>query len=297
MTATLEASPVQEKRRGNPNFGKKKEVSDERDFGIEIDPKKTYEFEALNKTAAFRTQSLSGICKIFDPIEQRQRVIRYIPQAESIFVDEQDENFTDRDAKTLYFTRDRLHINGTDKRGVEYCIMHDQYDGIKAEHRLNKRGAFFTLVDRDKHEKQLNDELKKETLAMKMIEDASLEELRPMARIQFNIIDTDELIVRNRLREYAKQPKKKEAEKSGATMIIESLKNPNLIRRYNIQMALDKGIVKIENNQGILVWGDTNNQINTVNPSLKPIQQVSELASYTFTKQGEEFYNLLKEKL
>ena len=289
---TLERSPVEERKggRGNPNFGKKKTNTseNERDFGIEIDPAKTYTFETVVKSSSFRTQSLSGECEIFDPIEQRIRLIRYIPQAASIFKDEQDESFTDHHVEALYFSRDQLIIPGSDKRGVEYCLMHDRYDGTPSETRRSKKGAFFTLVDKEKYEKQMDERLSKELLALKLIEEAKIETLLSIARIICNVIETDELIVRNRLREFCKRPATN-GQKSGATIIIESIKNPGLIRRYNVQLAIDKGIIKVDSATGSVTWGDSGNLIYEVNPSSKPVNQVSDIANFTFTAQAKDF--------
>lgn len=304
MTATAEVLTEEPKKRGNPMFGSKKaETTEEpkkpkgRWFGLTIDPTKTYEFETLTKSLAHRTQSLSGECKIFDPVEKRIRVIRYIPQASSIFEDEQDEKFTSADVVTLYFSRDKLFINSTDQRGVEYCLMHDQYDGVKPENRLNKKGAFFTLCDKRKYETELDKALRNETLALKIIEEKTDEELRPVARIIFNVIDTDPITVRNRLREAVKKPVKKgEEDKSGALLIINNITNPGMIRKYELQLAIDKGVIKLNNDIGYAVWGDTNNHIKEIDPSAKHNQQLADLVNFTMTEAGKPFYDLLKQK-
>lgn len=294
MEQTLEKSPIAIK--GRKGFQKREaKTPTDRDFGIVIDPTKTYIFETLKKSDALRTQSLSGECQIFDPEEQRIRTIRYIPQAESIFKDEQDEAYEDYHVQTLYFSRDQLVVNGSDKRGIEYCVSHDRFEGNKNP--LGKKGAFFKLLDKEQYEKVLDGTLTKEAIAFELVTKTDIEDLRPVARIEFNILDTSAIIIRNRLRQMAKSPAK-DGKKSGAQLIIDSINNPQVVRRYNLQMAIDKGIITMDAQRAQCVWADTKVAICNLNNLKSSETQLTELLSFTFNgPDGREFYELLKNKI
>jgi hypothetical protein len=294
MEQVLEKSPIAMK--GKKGFQKREAKSPtDRDFGITIDPTKTYVFETIKKSDALRTQSLAGECQIFDTVEDRIRTIRYIPQADSIFKDEQDEAYEDYHVQTLYFSRDQLVINGADKRGVEYCISHDRYEGNKNP--LSKKGAFFKLLDKEQFEKVLDGVLTKEALAFDLVTKTDIEELRPVARIEFGILDTSAIIIRNRLREMAKRPAK-DGKKSGAQAIIDGVSNPQIVRRYNLQLAIDKGILAMDLQRAQCVWGDTKVAVCNLSNLKSSETQLSELVAFSFNgPEGKEFYELLKNKI
>ncbi|MCW3111379.1 MAG: hypothetical protein JWQ09_5885 [Segetibacter sp.] len=294
MESVLEKSPIAMK--GKKGFQKREsKAPTERDFGIVIDPTKTYIFEALKKSDALRTQSLSGECQIFDVEEQRIRTIRYIPQADSIFKDEQDESYEDHQVQALYFSRDQLVVNGSDKRGIEYCISHDRYEGNKSP--LSKKGAFFKLLDKEQFEKVLDGQLTKEAIAFELVTKTEIEDLRPVARIEFNILETSAIIIRNRLRQMAKTPAK-DGKKSGAQLIIDSINNPQVVRRYNLQLAVDKGILVMDTQRAQCIWGDTKVGICNLSNLKSSETQLSELVSFSFNgPEGKEFYEVLKNKI
>lgn len=270
--------------------------SNARDFGVDIDPEKTYVFETLMKSETPRHEILGAMCKIFDPIEQRIREIRYIPSAGSIFVEDQDKQDPElkrRDLPYVGFYFNQLVVLGEDQRLVEFLLAHDRYDGNKRP--LSKEGAKFRLVDKEQYNTA---EKKRHSVvldALKMIEETKEEDLMPVARIIFGITDESETGTLNKLRELVMKPKGEREQQTNADKLLNNLNDPLVRRKYTVQQAIDKGILKVESDK--VLWGEENGAfITSVASKNNPVSQISDIAKYSMTKDGERFYKILKEK-
>ncbi|WP_298845489.1 hypothetical protein [uncultured Clostridium sp.] len=263
------------------------ETIEEIDFGIDIN--KTYVFEVLEKSTNSRHQILSATCKIFDGEQGRMRTIKYIPIADTIFVDEMGERYDGYPDQVLSLHNNQLTAEGSDVRLVEYLLSHDEYDGNP--NRISKRPPLYTLVNKHDLEKRKEAIFGAKLKALNIINENAIEELMPIARVVFNIMDTDELIVKNKLRAYA------ETENNGSINIINNFGSPKTKRAYVVQASLDQGIIEVDVKNHSLVWAETKIQITEVRAVKDLEAQLSEITDFTFTPIGEKVYDVLKARV
>lgn len=249
-----------------------------------IDPKKVYIFQTIQKSKTPRHQMFNSRGTVFDG--NRIRAIRYVPVADSIFVDEQGDRFKDYPDPTLSFHNDQITVNGTDKRLVEFMLANDEYDGNK--NRLSKLPAMYTLLNpfntEDLAEAMFNAKLR----AMNVVNDTHISELYPIARVVFNIMETDPTAVKNKLRAIAeKEPQK----------ILNNIDSPRIKRGYIVQSALDRGIIEVNFEKKALVWASSKTFIMEIRATKDQGSQLTEITDFTFTDAGSKVYEVLKAKV
>lgn len=289
----LELSPV--RKPGRPSAIKANNAETEApatkvSLGFEVDPTKVYIFETIKKSELPRNENLGSTCKAFDNVEKRYRDLRYFPTAASIFVDEQDESFNDIQPSPLIFNRNVIYVQGEDIRLMEYMMNHPLYE--HSPFRVANKAAFFTLAD-----KEVQEEIKAkihatELRALEAIKEASIDDLRPIARSIFGITEDSETAIINTLNEIVKRKKQGSDTQSGAEKLLDNVGNPKLLRTYKIQSSIDKGIIAADMNkmQARLVEGNVFIcNLNTKNP-------VKELVEWSFTEEGSKFYNTVSRK-
>lgn len=289
----LEKSPVA-KRRGNPNFGKRKEkpeAAEEIDLEFEIDPAKTYLFETLTKSDGIQYKNLGSQAKAFDPDQKRFIYLRYFPTVNSIFQDEQDESWDEEQLPPLMFSRGEISVQGQNRRLMEYMMFHPLREG--SPYALQSTPPFFRLLDKDIEERIKQKRNQQEFTALQLLEKTSIDDLRPIARVIFGITDTSDVAIMNKLHDMAKRPKNPRENKSGAEQIIENIDNQKLMRTYYIQRAFDLGLIIADFQTMQVKWVEGNIFIN----HMKAIKYVNELTDWSFTSDGGKFYTELKRKL
>lgn len=254
----------------------------ELEFGI--DPKKIYVFQTVEKSGSPRHQMFNSKGKMFDG--NRIRAIRYIPVADTIFVDEQGDRYKDYPDEILSFHRDLMPVSGTDKRLVEFMLSNDDYDGNP--HRLSPLPPVYTLVNK------FNEEDAKEALfnaklrAMNVVNDNDIKELYPIARVVFNIMDKDETTVKNKLRALSEtQPQ----------LILNNIDSPRVKRGYVVQSGLDRGIIEVNMEKRSLVWSSSKAYIMEIKAVKDAGAQLTEITDFTFTDEGNKMYDVLKAKV
>jgi len=262
----------------------KGEEVDDLDMGIDVT--KTYVFETLIKSETPRHEMLSTSCKIFDG--NRMREIKYLPIADTIFVDEMGKRYDGYPLPVLSFHRDQLIVPGSDVRLVEYLLSHDEYDGNK--NRLSKLPAKFTLVNKNDLEDRKEARHALELKALNIINETDIKELLPVSRVVFNIMDSDEKIVKNKLRDMVKT-------KPGPDMIIKSIDSPRVKRSYVMQAALDQGLVEVDTVNKCLLWSGTRVMIVEIRATKDAAAQLDEITVYSFTDEGQKVYDILRQKI
>lgn len=268
------------------------EVKEERkvDLGFTIDPEKDYIFETIKKSPNPRHEVLASTCRIFDTEEKRYRDIIYIPTAPSIFKEDLDESWDNIPSPPLFFYRDQLIIHGQDKRGMEYVMMHSDYE--HSPFKVSGRQPKFTLLDKDVQEKIKAKIHEAQFKAQEAIKKMPIDDLRPIARVVFGIAETADTAIVNKMNELAKTDKKG-AGKLPAEQIIENIGNPELVRRYTIQSAMDTGLIFVDVNNMQARFRENNVFIL----QLKGRDAVKELTEFSHSGEGMEFYNQLKRKM
>ncbi len=267
------------------------EKSEQLNVGFEIDPKKTYIFETLVKSEFPRSENLGATTKAHDPVKKRYRELRYIPVAESIFVDEQDESYDEYHLPPLVFHHNQLVAGGEDIRLMEYLLNHPLYE--HSPFRVANKPAFYTLADKEVQEEIKAKRHSTEMAALKAIEETDLADLKPIARILFGITEDSDTAIKNRLCELVKQGKSGSQQKSNAEKLLENIGNPALLRRYHIQSAIDNGIIAADMNQMRVTWVDGNVYIC----ALKTRDAIKEITDWTFTQEGAATYTQIRKKI
>lgn len=288
----LELSPVRKPGRpsAKANSVETETPATEIKLGFQIDPTKVYIFETIKKSDLPRYENLGATCRAFDNVEKRYRELRYFATAESIFADEQHESFDDIQPTALGFFRNVLYCEGEDIRKMEYLMNHPLNEG--SPFRVANKPAFFALADKEVQEEIKAKVHATELRALEAIKDASIDDLRPIARSIFGITDESETAIVNALNEIVKRKKQGSENLSGAEKLLDNIGNPKLLRTYKIQSAIDKGIIAADTNkmQARLVEGNIFIcNLNTKNP-------VKELVEWSFTEEGSKFYNTVSRK-
>lgn len=263
------------------------------DLGFEPDPNKVYIFEVLKKSEATRIENLGSRCRIYDPILKRYRELRYISVAPTIYHEQQHESYDDYPDTPLMFNRNQLIVKGSDRRLMEYMLNHDLCES--SPFRISNKPAMFKLLDKDVEDEIKATRHRREMEALKAIEDMSIEDLRPIARIVFNITEENETAIRNAMNDFVKKPKKGN-EKANSDSVLENLINPKLNRQYYIQVGFDCGVLASNKDRMDVrfVMGDVFiKQITTINPKAV----VNELADWSLTVEGNRFYSILRQKV
>lgn len=271
--------------------GKIKDDIEDIDLGFEIDPTRTYVFETIEKSPTPRYVTLGAQAKAFDPRQKRYIYLRYLPAVDTIFQEDQHESWDEETLPPLIFSRDQIEVKGENRRLMEYMMVHPLREG--SPYALQDKKPTFRMRDKDIEEKILAKRHELERMAIMNIEKTSIDDLRPIARVIFGIMEDDELAVRNKLHTLAKTPKQPKEPKSGAELIIDNVGNQRLLREFYVQIAFDKGILNPDYNSMCVKWSDTGATILTLN-SKKHVKEVTE---FTFSHDGAAFYTELKRKL
>jgi hypothetical protein len=295
----LAATPT--KKRGNPNFGKRnlddseQETTNPIDLGFEIDVDKTYVFETIKKSDIPRVENLGNKCRIYDVTEKRYRELRYVPVADSIYKEDQHESYDNYPDTPLAFYRNQILVKGSDRRLMEYMLNHDLYE--HSPYRISNKPAFFTLVDKEVQEKIKAKRHETEMNALSAIKDMTIEDLKPIVRIIFGITEDSDLAIINAMNELIKQPKKGSEKQSNAEKVLDNLGNPKLVRKYNIQNALDNGIIVADTNKMQVRLSENNTFLCNLVRATSPNGILEELTAWSFTPDGEKVYNVIRKKV
>jgi hypothetical protein len=257
-----------------------------------VDPKKDYKFEVLQKSETRRFQNLGNETLAYDPLEKRYVNLRYFPTAPSIFSEDQDESFDDVPAPTLGFWNNELICAGEDVRKMEFLMNHPLYE--HSPFRVHNRPAMYTLADKDVKDAIMAKRIAIELKCLALISKTPIIDLRPVARLEFGILDPDETAIRNELSERAKKTKQGTELKSPAEKIIDSIDDMDLQRNFHVQNAIDKGVISVDINTMRVTWVDNKTLIWNLISKKDPVKQ---LADWSFGAQGEQFYAILRTKI
>lgn len=261
------------------------------DLGFTPDPKRTYVFELLEKSNNINYKNLGSEAKAFDPDSKRYTWLRYFPGVDTIFKEDQHESWDEQFQPPLMFSRNQIEAVGEDLRLMEYLMLHPGREN--SPYALATLKPFFRLVDKDIDEEIKAKKYKTELSALRAIDETSFEDLAPVARIVFGITDTNETQVRNKLIEKVRAPKNPRQLLSPAEEIIENVGNPKLLRQYYIQLGFDNGIIVADFSSMTVRYVKGSVAIFT----LKGKAYVTETTEYTFSPEGNAFYNELRRQI
>lgn len=259
----------------------KKEGEKEQDRLYTYDPDKTYIFELCKPTGIARNVLVSNKCMIRH--DGKLKEIRYIPTEESIFVEDQ-QAYDERHypLEPIVFHRDKLRFSG-DKMLYEFLMAHDGNEDNP--NRVSRKEPVFKLANKDIVLKKEAEEQELQFKAEQLIRESSIDDIKVVAKVVFGIKSEDDQEVKNRLIKLSRnQP----------ILVTQNMGNPQVKRKYDFLTALDKGIIETNTKHNVAVWNDTKVEITTLKPTEAPEDT---LVKYSFSKDGEEVYKILKTKL
>lgn len=262
---------------------------------IEIDPSRDYVFELIEKSTASRNVTLGSQGRIFDVNENRIRDIKYVSAAPTIFVEHMDASFAQLTPAPKYFHNNYLVVPGTDQRLVEFCMAHD--DNADNPRRLNKRPPLFRIVDKDLIERKKTEDYDILDAVRQKIADKDADDLRPMARIIFNINEEDDQVLRNKLRDLTNHSNLSKAAEN-AKKVLDNITNPKYDRQYAIIKGFDEGILELRPEHHNVVWKLTGTVVCDVRNTKNQDKTAGELAEWTFTSEvGQRFWDVYSKKV
>lgn len=264
-------------------------------MNLNIDPNKDYRFELVDKSPANRNVIIGATNRIFDPVLNRIRQLRYIPVSNSIYEDEMDSSFFDLSTPYIGFNNNYLSVSGRDIRLLEYLIAND--DNESNQNRLGNRPPLFRLIDNDLIEKRKTASYDLIDKVRDLIKDKDADQLRPLARIFYGIDSNDDNAVRNHLRDVISRTDIVEASKA-AKVMIDNIANPKLERQYSVLKALDMGLIALKPDHNCVVWVNTGVLVCNVRNIKDQSKVAGELAEWTFlSEEGKLFWEVLSKKI
>lgn len=263
--------------------------------GLSIDPNKKYKFELVEKSLGKRNVVMGTTSKIFDAEAGRPREIRYIPIAPSIFSDELDPSFLELSQPFLCFSDNVLSVKGTDVRLLEYMTAHDDNEDNK--NRLSKRPPMFRLLDKDLLEKKKTAAYDILDAIREKIKEKDADDLRPVARVMFGIIEEKDSALKNRLRDLTNHAKVEVAAKN-AKILLDNLTNPKLERQYLVLKGFEKGLIQLKPEHSSVVWNYTGVMVCTVRNTKDQNKTAGDVAEWSLTSdEGQKFWDVFSKKV
>lgn len=176
---------------------------------------------------------------VFDEETQQVRQLRYSPNENSVFADEQGQNII---REQIIFNSKELYVPFTKPNLMKYLDLHpDNYAN---------GGSRFELVNNEaKAEVEIEQEFAMVD-AVGMVRDKSIEELLPVALYLGVDINQKNMEIKRELLQSAK---------SNPSGFIKMFDNPQVTTRSTVMNAIDFQILKADNDG--LKWYDTNKLI------------------------------------
>jgi hypothetical protein len=245
-------------RKGNPNFGKKKEDKKE-----SFDPSKLYLFKLMNSNETAKPRDdksgeildnpyppvrfLSSEGLANDPETGRPRRWRYV-QGFPIWLDEQispnlepSKSQIESESNLLQFDKGFLKIQG-DEAKLHALLLNNKYEGNDNPYRNVPKE--FTLVDADEELFKLEADIDSAYEAMKFANEATIDDIIPVAMaLGINVDDSHEKI----------KAQFKIKAKTMPEAFMKQVLNPRNEIKAVIAKALKKNIIEGKDNQIVMV--------------------------------------------
>lgn len=224
---------------------------------------------------------------IFDENLGRERAIRYLEGASSIYVDEQNVDPAYARVGTIEFHRGRILVQKNQTTLLAYLRASNQNEG-KAERNTPKPPVYRELVPELQAEKEFDLKAlkrKAEDTAWHDV-DNNLEAVYHYARVLG--INTTTLTEKQVINKYIEFAEKK------PDVFLKYHKSPRNTQKYFAMTAFDKGIVNSRDVAGTIAWSDTKGVITAVPAGKDPVEY---LTDFLMDSENEKTFELLKEKV
>jgi hypothetical protein len=240
LKETLEAQLTGGTATTLPKQTKNKEEAQQED--MDFDPNVNYTFR-LNRREKLRI--IPREATVWDEELQKPRKIRYVKTEDSPYVEEQDE-LSVADRNPIMFKDGIKVVSGSDKAMIKYLLAYDGNQGKKKTLPQNRTiKGLYSLFDptaKARAERLLEETRHK---ARGVVHDASFEQLSAYIRSTYGVVVKTEDEAKSYV--YGKiSTIPNNGKKSAAELILTDFNNPKHALKAAIQMALQKGAIKLE---------------------------------------------------
>ena len=280
-----------EKKKGNPNFGKKpvQPVSDlDKIYDFELI--RTYEIykpEVVIITGRNSEKSVGKSDTLYPPTfaipnsglawdeeENRQRAWRFINTEESIWIDEQRDLTSEEEASLLSntdnqleFKKGKLMVRGIEKSKLAALMIQDMYEGKKKQ--LKQIPPVYRLLNPEAILKSTQDTLDLAWEAESAARSCSVKEMFEFASVLGISLEQSEAGVRKDFIVSAK---------SNPSYFVKHFVNPKNKYQYAFSQAVKNDLIAVNKNSGKLIWSESKAEITSVAPNADVAQQLAERA-------------------
>ena len=280
-----------EKKKGNPNFGKKSvQVVDDLDKIFDFELIKTYEIykpEVVIITGRNSEKSVGKSDTLYPPtfaipnsglawVEEnnRQRAWRFINTEESIWIDEQRDLTKEEEASLLSntdnqleFKKGKLMVRGIEKSKLAALMVQDMYEGKKKQ--LKQIPPVYRLLNPEAILKNTQDTLDLAWEAESAARSCSVKEMFEFASVLGISLEQSEAGTR---KDFIL------AAKSNPAYFVKHFVNPKNKYQYAFSEAVKNGLISVNKDSAKLVWSESKAEITSIAPNADVAQQLAERA-------------------
>lgn len=257
------------------------ETIQEQEFGVQIDPEKTYKFQLIGDISKGTYVGINNVCEVFDPSIGRRRKMRYIPHYDSIWIDEQPEEHIDLSNYPINFFMSEMTVSGKDKNLILYLLNHDRIEG--KQNQISSKGPLFRLQDNELIAKKALAKTELERDAINKALSLSGSELGMVTFVLFGKTFESETEALQAVANYAKKNPKG---------LIDICDDPRTRRKYLIKQGLDKNVIKSK--FSMLKWGASETDIVQLPPDK---DMLSFITDWSLSDDGKDFIEVLKRQM
>jgi hypothetical protein len=280
-----------EKKKGNPNFGKKNvQVVDDLDKIFDFELIKTYEIykpEVVIITGRNSEKSVGKSDTLYPPTfaipnsglawdeeNNRQRAWRFINTEESIWIDEQRDLTKEEEASLLSntdnqleFKKGKLMVRGIEKSKLAALMVQDMYEGKKKQ--LKQIPPVYRLLNPEAILKNTQDTLDLAWEAESAARSCSVKEMFEFASVLGISLEQSEAGTR---KDFIL------AAKSNPAYFVKHFVNPKNKYQYAFSEAVKNGLISVNKDSAKLVWSESKAEITSIAPNADVAQQLAERA-------------------
>lgn len=280
-----------EKKKGNPNFGKKSvQVVDDLDKIYDFELIKThglYKPEIVVITGRNSERSVGKSDTLYPPTfaipnsglawdeeNNRQRAWRFINTEESIWIDEQRElskedeaNLLASDDNQLEFKKGKLMVRGIEKSKLAALMIQDMYEGKKKQ--LKRIPPVYRLLNPEAILKSTQDNLDISWEAESAARSASSKEMYEFASVLGISLEQSDAGIRKDFIVMAK---------ANPTYFIKHFVNPKNKFQYAFSEAIKNNLISVNKDSAKLIWSESKAEITSIAPNADVAQQLADRA-------------------
>ena len=280
-----------EKKKGNPNFGKKSvQVVDDLDKIFDFELIRTYEIykpEVVIITGRNSEKSVGKSDTLYPPTfaipnsglawdeeNNRQRAWRFINTEESIWIDEQRDLTKEEEASLLSntdnqleFKKGKLMVRGIEKSKLAALMVQDMYEGKKKQ--LKQIPPVYRLLNPEAILKNTQDILDLAWEAESAARSCSVKEMNEFASVLGISLEQSEAGTR---KDFIL------AAKSNPAYFVKHFVNPKNKYQYAFSEAVKNGLISVNKDSAKLVWSESKAEITSIAPNADVAQQLAERA-------------------